>query len=137
MRMAARGLARVGAGADVVLTSPLPRASETAAILAEEIADVAAPQECEALATGTGAGELLRQLQPWADVPRLMLVGHEPTLSDLVAVLLTGSPAGAYVEMKKGACALMNVGRLAPDGEASLRWLLPPRALRRAGAAGQ
>jgi phosphohistidine phosphatase SixA len=62
-----------------------------------------------------------------------MLVGHEPTLSRLAALLLTGSPDGAAIEMKKGTCVALEVGRLVPHGGAALAWLLPPRALRRVG----
>jgi len=131
MRRAAHGLARMEVEADVLLTSPLPRAAETADIVATVIAGVPPPKIFPALATGTGAVELLRQLGAFADVGRLMIVGHEPTLSGLIALLLTGSPDGAAIVLKKGAVARVDVGRLASRGEASLRWLLPPVALRR------
>jgi phosphohistidine phosphatase len=133
MKQAAAGLARLGMQVDVVLTSPLPRAAETAAILCDGNPDLPAPRDCDALATGSAPVEVLRQLRPWADVGTLMLVGHEPTLSRLAALLLTGSPDGAAIEMTKAASLALDVGRLAPHGGAALVWLLPPRALRRAG----
>lgn len=131
MRRAARGLARLGVTVDVLLTSPLPRASETAALVAAELPKAPRPQVCDALATGTGPVELLRQLRAHHDAADLMVVGHEPTLSGLIALLLTGSPEGATITLKKGAVALLELGRLAPHAEASLAWLLPPRALRK------
>lgn len=131
MRRAARGLGRLGVEVDVLLTSPLPRASETAGVLAAALPGVPTPRVFDALATGFGSVELLRQLRPLAGTERLMVVGHEPTLSGLIALLLTGSVSGAAVTMKKGAVALLELERLAPRGEAFLRWLLPPGVLRR------
>lgn len=133
MRRAARGLALLGVRVDTLLTSPLPRARQTAEILATEVPGLPAPQQLAALATGTGPVELLRQLRLRGDVEALMVVGHEPTLSGLIALLLTGSPDGAAIPMKKGGVALLELGRLAPHGEASLRWLLAPGVLRRLG----
>ena len=132
MKQAAAGLARLGVQAEVVLTSPLPRAAETAAIVSDGNPGLPPPRDCPALASGVSPVEALRQLRPWADVEALMLVGHEPTLSRLAALLLTGSPDGAAIDMKKGACLALEVDRLAPHG-AALAWLLPPRALRRLG----
>jgi phosphohistidine phosphatase len=133
MKQAAVGLARLGVRVDVLLTSPLPRAAETAAILSDGNPDLPVPRDCDALATGASPVETLRQLRPWADVEALMLVGHEPTLSRLAALLLTGSPDGAAIEMKKGACLALEIDRLAPHGGAALAWLMPPRALRLVG----
>jgi len=131
MRRAARGLRRLGVDVDVLLTSPLPRARETAEVVATELPGIPTPQVLSALATGTGPVELLRQLRLRVAVGGMMIVGHEPTLSGLIALLLTGSPDGAAIALKKGAVAMLEVGRLAPHGEASLRWLLPSGALRK------
>jgi phosphohistidine phosphatase len=131
MRRAARGLARLGVTVDLLLTSPLPRASETADLLAAALPSAPEPRVFEPLTTGTGPVELLRQLRSHREVDGLMLVGHEPTLSGLIALLLTGSPQGASIALKKGAVALLELGRLAPHGEASLSWLLTPRVLRK------
>jgi phosphohistidine phosphatase len=131
MRQVARGLAALGAGVDVLLTSPLPRARETAEIVSAALPGVPAPEDFPPLVTGTAPAELLRRLRPSAAAEALMLVGHEPTLSGLIALLLTGSSEAAAIEMKKGAVALLELGRLAPRGGASLRWLLPPRVLRK------
>jgi phosphohistidine phosphatase len=135
MRRAARGLRRLGVDVDVLLTSPLPRARETAEVLAAELPGVPVPEPLPALASGNGPVEVLRQLRSRAEVDGLMIVGHEPTLSGLIALLLTGSPDGASISLKKGAVAMLELGRLAPHGETSLRWLLPPGALRKIGPA--
>ena len=57
---------------------------------------------------------------------RVIDVGHEPTLSDDMAALVGIEPA--RVELKKGGCYGV---RIAPDGTATLEWLLSPRVLRK------
>ena len=59
------------------------------------------------------------------------MVGHEPNLSSVLALLLTSSD-GVTIELKKGSCAAVEVGVFEPRAGAVLRWLLPPRTLRRA-----
>jgi phosphohistidine phosphatase SixA len=60
-----------------------------------------------------------------------MIVGHEPNLSNLLALLLTGATDGVTIDMKKGGCAALELTALTPRGGATLLWLLPPRVLRR------
>jgi phosphohistidine phosphatase len=60
-----------------------------------------------------------------------MIVGHEPNLSNVLALLLTGTADGARIELKKGGCAAVELTAFAPRGGATMLWLLPPRALRR------
>jgi phosphohistidine phosphatase len=62
----------------------------------------------------------------------VMIVGHEPNLSHVLSLLLTGSADGVAIELKKGGCAAVELTAFEPGG-ATLLWLLPPRALRRAG----
>jgi phosphohistidine phosphatase len=132
MRRIARGLRRLRVKADALFTSPLPRAAETAAILAAEHEGLPAPVELPALAGGTSALGMLRALARVRRRGDLMIVGHEPGLSQLVAVLLTGSPDGLAIELKKGGVIALALDRLAPR-RATLLWSSTPRALRRLG----
>ncbi|MFN8543837.1 MAG: phosphohistidine phosphatase SixA [Candidatus Binatia bacterium] len=134
MRRAAVGLKRLGVEPELILTSPLPRAAETAAIVAELLAPRVAPREVPALATGSAAAEVLRALRPFAQRRRLMLVGHEPTLSELASLLLTGSTDGLALRLKKGGCLAIALEHLVPRSGAALAWVLTPRQLRRLGA---
>jgi phosphohistidine phosphatase len=132
VRRIARGLDRLRVRADVVLTSPLPRAAETAAILAAEHGELPAPLALPALAPGTAPLELLAALRRRAGRGDVMIVGHEPGLSQLVAVLLTGSPDGLAIALKKGGVVALALDRLAPR-RATLLWVGTPRLLRRVG----
>ena len=60
----------------------------------------------------------------------VVLVGHEPNLSNFMAAALAGSGARMKIEFKKGGAACLEfAGRIEP-GRATLRWMLPPRVLR-------
>ena len=118
-RAAARGLKALGVEPAAVVTSPYERARETAAIVATELG---APLEQEpALEPGADLDALAAVLAAHADDAELLIVGHEPDLSTLVGELI-GGKRGAGVELKKGACACVN---------------LPGRALRKAAGAAE
>jgi phosphohistidine phosphatase len=128
-RRAARGLAALGATVDVVLSSPLRRAWRTAELLAAG-ADWPAPVECEALAGGRQPAEVLQALQAYVGSAGVALVGHEPTMHELVSYLLTGDMDHARVEFRKGSVARLELGPALRPGSATLRWLLAPKVLR-------
>lgn len=124
MREAAAGL-RTLFLPELILTSPLLRARQTAEIVAEMCE--APLQVLEVL----GTGEHRKVLAECARLgeARVALVGHEPWLGELLSLLLTGSDAGMSVLFKKGAAALVDVeqpGQLCGQ----LEWMLQPAALR-------
>jgi phosphohistidine phosphatase len=128
-RRAARGLARIADRPDVLLTSPLPRARATAEIAARAWGRVE-PRDEPALARGRIADitALLGTLPPEATVA---LVGHEPTLSSLLARLLGGARAEGLV-LRKGGAALVDLAGTPGEG-GRLIWYLKPRILRALG----
>lgn len=130
LRAAAGGMRALGLRSDVILTSPLARAAETAAIVAEVLGGEPAPRDLPALAQGVPPGETVRALRPFARHGRVVIVGHEPGLSGVVALLLTGSPEGLELVLKKGGLVALELHE--PGHHAArLRWLLTPRQLRR------
>lgn len=131
MEQAARGIRRAVDGFDAILTSPLPRARETAEIVARAFAGQAVETE-PTLAPGAGPQEILRALARHRKASRVLLVGHEPDLSRLAAALL-GCP-DACVEFKKGAVCRIDVESVPPSGAGRLVHHLPPRVLRALGA---
>jgi phosphohistidine phosphatase len=125
-RAAARGLARVCDRPDVLLTSPLVRARQTADIAAEAWGKVKVKEE-SALAGGSFE-KIASVLDPHAAKKLVAIFGHEPDVSSIVARLL-GTSASERLTFKKGAAALVDVpGRMADGG--ALIWYLPPRVLR-------
>lgn len=133
LRAAGAGLRGLGIELDALLTSPLVRARETAAIACEALGGTPAPEEVPALASGVAPVEMLRGLRPYLRHEQVMIVGHEPGLSGLVALLLAGSPDGFTLALKKGGLVALELAGAPPRAEAQLRYLLTPRQLRRLG----
>ena len=132
MRAAAAGMRAIGLAFDVILTSPFARAAETAAIVADVLGGDPSPEELSALEQGVPPGESLRALQSTGGHEHVLIVGHEPGLSALVALVLTGSPDGFRLLLKKGGLVALEMESPARGG-ATLRWILTPRQLRRLG----
>jgi phosphohistidine phosphatase len=127
-RKAARGLARVSAPPDLLLTSPLPRAHRTAEIAARAWGGTEPVAE-NALAKGDVEG-LARRLTG-REEGCVAFVGHEPHLSSLLAWLL-GADAAESFSFRKGGAAILEAPRFF-RGNARLVCFLPPRILRRLG----
>jgi phosphohistidine phosphatase len=132
MRRAAAGLAALVGRVDAIFTSPYPRAAETAALAAAAIPQAPKPREIDALAAVTSPMETLRVLRTIAKGDRIVLVGHEPGLSTLASLLLTGSVDGARIDLKKGGCIALTIRAPRPRA-AELAWIATPRMLRRLG----
>jgi phosphohistidine phosphatase len=130
-RKGARGLVRLVPTVDEVLSSPYARAWRTAELLSE--AGWTAPKPLEVLAAARSPLELIEALRADADLDRLALVGHEPSMSEVASVLLSGSATGLSLEMKKGAACVLDLPDGPQPGGASLRWLLSPKVLRALG----
>jgi phosphohistidine phosphatase len=128
-RKAARGLACVVARPDALLTSPLPRAFQTANLAGRAWGRMT-PVKAGPLATGDveGLADLLARQPQEATVA---LVGHEPHMSSLLSRLLAGSIPGRFTFRKGGAALVELPGPFAEGGQ--LVWFLPPRVLRRLG----
>lgn len=127
MRRAVRGLARLEVRFDLILTSPKRRARETAALLAP-LSEREVELE-ELLATPPGPALVARL--GGLEEASVALVGHEPWLSELASLLMTGTAEGARLQFKKGAVCVLD-GRPGLVGMTlTAHW--PPRTLRRIG----
>jgi phosphohistidine phosphatase len=128
-RREARGLALLGAGVVVMLSSPYSRAWRTAELLAED-AGWPAPIECAALEPGRPPAEVLAALQPYSSSSAVALVGHEPSMHQLASYLLTSDTQHAAIEFRKGSVARLELVDGLRPGSAVLLWLLAPKVLR-------
>jgi phosphohistidine phosphatase len=128
-RQAAGGLRRIAPHVEAVLSSPYPRAWQTAEILAD-VAGWPTAESCPALQAGrppTEAAEMLRERKEPAS---LALVGHEPHLSTLASLLLAGTADVLRLDLKKGGVVLLSFDGDSARGQATLRWCASPRMLR-------
>ena len=111
---------------DFVLASPFLRAKQTAEIVAEELELKKKPQFSDALVPGGSAKNLIRQLNELRPAPEnVLLVGHEPYLSRLISLLISGEDY-TTIEMKKGGLCKLETVDLRPGVCARLAWLLTP-----------
>ncbi|HLP17395.1 MAG TPA: histidine phosphatase family protein [Bacteroidota bacterium] len=129
MKKAAQGMKRLLADPiDVVLTSPLVRARDTARIAAEALGCEDRITVCTELAPGTPFETLREALTNYQRADKLMLVGHSPDLNFAASGFL-GS-ASSIVEMKKGSVCCIEIASLAGRMEGRMHWLLQPKQLR-------
>ena len=129
MNKAAKGLATLSLSFDRILTSPLERARQTAKIVAQILQLEDRVEEIPRELSSFVGTMLLRALVPYSDQKEILLVGHEPQLSDTISVLLSGT-AGAEIRLKKGAMCCLEVDGLPPRESAVLHWALTPKQLR-------
>jgi phosphohistidine phosphatase len=103
-----------------VISSPLPRALQTAELLCEAVGGE--PLVDDRLRPGADWGDLARAMAEHPDARRVMFVGHEPDLSAAVADL-TGA---ASVRLRKGGMACIEFYGVPEPGGGELAWLLDP-----------
>jgi len=132
----AAGLRQVGVKPDLVLSSPLRRAEETAHLVADELAVKAAVELYPPLAGGCPARDVIKGLRPYRAAREVLLVGHQPDLGALASYLLTGSENLAPLPFKKAGVAAIVVGGLPPRAAGMLDWFLTPGQLRAIAASG-
>jgi phosphohistidine phosphatase len=124
LRQEAATMVRLGLVPEVVLSSPLLRALETAQIVAPYLTNTPRVSVDKRLAPGFGPKQLAQILEAYAGSQSLMLVGHEPDFSQTIGHLI----GGGQVVCKKGGLAWVEVPDLrALKGE--LIALIPPAML--------
>jgi phosphohistidine phosphatase len=117
MREVAAFLKRVKARPDLIVTSPLPRASQTAEIAAKHLE--AKCLEDKLLSPGFRRADLERLLKKYPE-ESLMIVGHEPDFTETISELTGGS-----LKLSKAGIALVELNHSWRDGR--LLWLIPPK----------
>jgi len=122
MKEQARAVADLDLKIDVVLSSPYTRAYQTADIVAGKLGLEVKTEP--RLAPGFNRDKLAEIVASFGEDQALLLVGHEPALSMIIAELI----GGGRVQMKKGALARVDVSR---ELQGELVWLLQPKVLTR------
>lgn len=127
-RVAAAMLA-MGLEFELILSSPFLRARQTAEIIADALKARKRLSLLDDLACGGDVRTVVHKLTSIRPVPEsLLLVGHEPDMSELVSLLCTGETRMA-VEFKKAGLCKLEAGTLRPGRCATLSWLLTPKQM--------
>jgi len=131
MREVVKGLKKLGVELDLILTSPLTRAIETAEILAgskginrNEI------KQTLSLAPGAPSEQLCAEIKSQGPAESIAIVGHQPDLGNLISRLVQNAEGVVSVELKKGSICCINLTETIPSLRGDLMWLLTPRQLR-------
>jgi phosphohistidine phosphatase len=127
MREIGRGLRRLGIVPERIISSPLPRAWETAEIVANALGRSDLLEAAEALRADRDAASIRDWIHTRTE-DRLMIVGHNPALSALLGLLVTGTEDYLLCELKKGGVAALSTRA---EGGFILDWIALPRILRR------
>ena len=130
MARAASGLHSIVPDLELLASSPLTRALQTADIIAEEYGDMSIEQ-VESLGSGN-SHEFLGWLRKSLQGGTTAIVGHEPMLGEWTSWLLSGQMSD-FVLFKKGAACLLEFPGPVQPGGAYLVWSLAPAQLRRLG----
>jgi len=131
LRKEAAALKTLDVTFDVILTSPLTRAKQTADVLAAGVSPHPPVHAIQSLAPGGTHAAFLADLAKHTRRSHVACVGHEPDLGQLAARLIGAKGA---IEFKKGAICRIDFDALPVSGPGHLRWFVTPRMLK--GIAG-
>jgi phosphohistidine phosphatase len=120
MKKVAAFLAQLEVPLEQIVTSPLPRAKQTAEIVAKKLEIDLSENRC--LSPGFGAADLRNLLKDYSG-KSLMVVGHEPDFSETISTL-----TGASLKLSKAGLALIDLDMA--DMRGRLLWLFPPKVAR-------
>jgi phosphohistidine phosphatase len=126
-----RKLARRGLVPEAILTSPWKRAWQTAEIMAEEFSskkNKLKPKAAPSLAQDPDLDAIRAELEGIGEINSVALVGHEPWLSELASLLLTGEQHRLSIDFPKSGVVGIETGTL-EHGAGMLRFVLRPKLL--------
>lgn len=131
MREIVKGLVNLGVEFDLILTSPLARAVETAEIVAAAAGlskkDIT---QTENLAPGAAAENLFAEIKGLAGAEAVALVGHQPDLGILISRIIQSDRGVLSIQLKKGSVCCINIAETVPALRGEMMWMLTPRQLR-------
>ena len=120
-----RALAALDVHVDVVISSPLKRASQTASLVGNEMGHEGKLVMDRALLPEASFQSFRELLNRYSKQEAILVVGHNPSLSEFLGKLI-GDGAEASIDFKKGAVAKVEVDRKM----AALHWCLTPKLVR-------
>jgi len=121
----ARVLSSLKVQIDVIVSSPLKRALQTAQFVGTELGYEAKVEICPALSLNGDYAAFQDMLAKYAEYEGVLVVGYNPNMFQFLGRMITGN-GGAAIRMRKGSIARVDMDRHPP----LLRWLIDPRMAR-------
>ncbi len=132
MKLEARGMDNLKMAFTAILTSPVLRARQTAEIVADVLKCKDILKVTDALAIPPSRTALMSELRQFQKDDHILLVGHEPNMSELTAFFL-GHERLRFT-YKKGSLCKIELTRMTPTPRGELKWFITPKQLRLLGA---
>jgi len=121
-----RALAALEVQVDAIVSSPLKRATQTAALVGNELGYEGKLQIDPGLRPEATFSDFRKLLEKYARQEAIMVVGHNPNLSQFVGTVVSDSGCEASIDLKK--CAVAKVDMRRTSG--TLQWCLTPKVVR-------
>jgi phosphohistidine phosphatase len=121
-----RALAALDVQVDAIISSPLKRSTQTAALVGNEMGYEGKLQIDAALRPQATFTDFRKLLDKYARLEAIMVVGHNPNLSEFLGRIVSAAGCEAELELRKGAVAKVELQRTS----GSLQWCLTPKVLR-------
>jgi phosphohistidine phosphatase len=125
-RYVGRMLANLDIQVDQIISSPLKRARQTASLVANEMAFEAEVQIDDALRPEAEYEQFQAMLSRYKKYDAVMVVGHNPSLTEFLSKSISAGSGSAQIDFKKG-----SVARVEMNGRTGmLQWLVTPKVAR-------
>jgi phosphohistidine phosphatase len=121
-----RALAALDVQVDAIVSSPLKRCSQTASLVGNELGYEGKLQLDAGLRPQAGLADFRKVLEKNSRQEAILVVGHNPNLSQFLGAIISDPGCEASIELKKGAVAKVEMRRTS----ATLQWCVTPKLLR-------
>jgi phosphohistidine phosphatase len=121
-----RALAAMDVQVDAIISSRLKRAAQTASLVGNEMGYEGKLQLEDGLRPEATFADFRRVIDKYAKLEAIMVVGHNPNLSEFLGRSISQTGCEAGIDLKKGAVAKVEMAR----NSAALQWCLTPKLLR-------
>jgi len=121
-----RALSALDVQVDTIISSPLKRCTQTASLVGNELGYEGKLQLDTGLRPEAGLADFRKILEKYARQEAIMVVGHNPNLSQFLGSIISDSGCEASIELKKGAAAKVEMRR----SSGTLQWCFTPKVLR-------
>lgn len=138
----AASLKDLGIKFDLIISSPLKRAHQTAAIVAKKLKNEKIMEDWDELKPEGKSLDLYRKLSSSPQLKKqqqqssVLVVGHEPYLSNMISEIIadataSGDGGSAHIVLKKAGLAMIRVNSSNSNKmQGELKWLLTPRHMK-------
>lgn len=121
-----RTLAALDVQVDIMLSSPLKRAAQTASLVGNELSYEGKIVFEDGLRPEAAFADFRKMIEKHAKHEFIMVVGHNPNLSEFLGRSISDNGCEANIDLKKGAVARVEMNR----NSGTMLWCITPKVLR-------